>query len=517
MLRAFKGNNFIYEKLSADEQNKRGILGRLMGVIADTVNPTRNERLYSKSLWEKVFANPIMKEKIANRAVFGELCHPFDGREEVDPEKIAICLAELPQENDKGELVGIFDILNTPCGKILKTLCDYGTNIGISSRGSGETFLNSDGVEEVDPDSYDCVGWDAVFVPGVKNARLKYVTESLDSKSSPSLVESLNSLVENASTDDRKVMTETIDELNINCSTNNGDADDIDAKTENIVADDDGTDVVKDLQKVLKEKKELEATVAKLQEKLSVCYTKETERGDLAEKYQQSVKGLSEATKVNEALKKRLSLMTEKLKTQTAKLEEQTKTLNAVEKQLTESKEIVSQRQRTLTENAQKNESMIKTLRASVRTLREQASSTKAESDRQIKQLQEDIERTKTDLANERSAHSRKLTKANELTEKYKTVAKYAIGKYIDSQAIRLGVKSDEIKNRLPDGYSFDDIDRVCESLQSYQVSMSKLPFNLVKEKGARVSIKESKDSMLPANRTDDDVDEALKILAGLQ
>ena len=78
-------------------------------------------------------------------------------------------------------------------------------------------------------------------------------------------------------------------------------------------------------------------------------------------------------------------------------------------------------------------------------------------------------------------------------------------------------MKSDEIKNRLPDGYSFDDIDRVCESLQSYQVSMSKLPFNLVKEKGARVSIKESKDSMLPANRTDDDVDEALKILAGLQ
>ena len=48
MLRAFKGNNFIYEKLSADEQNKRGILGRLMGGIADTVNPKRNERLYSK-------------------------------------------------------------------------------------------------------------------------------------------------------------------------------------------------------------------------------------------------------------------------------------------------------------------------------------------------------------------------------------------------------------------------------------------------------------------------------------
>lgn len=101
MLRAFKGNNFIYEKLSADEQNKRGILGRLMGVIADTVNPTRNERLYSKSLWEKVFANPIMKEKIANRAVFGELCHPFDGREEVDPEKLQFVLRNCHRKTTK--------------------------------------------------------------------------------------------------------------------------------------------------------------------------------------------------------------------------------------------------------------------------------------------------------------------------------------------------------------------------------------------------------------------------------
>ena len=32
----------------------------------------------------------------------------------------------------------VFDILNTKCGQLLKTLCDYGTTIGISSRGEGD-------------------------------------------------------------------------------------------------------------------------------------------------------------------------------------------------------------------------------------------------------------------------------------------------------------------------------------------------------------------------------------------
>lgn len=94
-----------------------------------------------------------MEEKIANRCCFGELGHPAD-REEVDPEKIAICLAEKPKVGEDGKLYGIFDILNTPTGKILKILCDYGTNIGVSSRGSGDVLPN----DEVDSATYNCEG-----------------------------------------------------------------------------------------------------------------------------------------------------------------------------------------------------------------------------------------------------------------------------------------------------------------------------------------------------------------------
>ena len=43
-------DTFEYKRLTEEEQSKRGILGRLVGVIADTKNPTRNGRKYNKEL-----------------------------------------------------------------------------------------------------------------------------------------------------------------------------------------------------------------------------------------------------------------------------------------------------------------------------------------------------------------------------------------------------------------------------------------------------------------------------------
>ena len=159
-----------YEKLTAEEQKRRGILGRLVGTIADFKNPTRNGRLYSEQLWDNVFKDPIMQEKLKNRSVFGELGHPAD-RTEVDMEKIAICLAEEPKKYPDGTLKGVFDILDTPNGRILKTLCDYGCQIGVSSRGEGDIVEDWSGnSEKVDPETYSCECWDVVLVPAVESA-----------------------------------------------------------------------------------------------------------------------------------------------------------------------------------------------------------------------------------------------------------------------------------------------------------------------------------------------------------
>lgn len=213
MLESITNREMEYQKLSPEEMQKRGILGRLIGTIADFTNPTRNGRLYSEELWDKAFDSPIMKEKIENRCCLGELGHPTN-RSETDIEKVAICLAEVPKKN-KGVLQGVFDILDTPNGRILKTLCDYGCKIGVSSRGEGDTYVDFDGQESVDPNTYSLECWDAVLIPAVQAARPAYVTESLQ-KPALSLTESLNKLVEESSDEDKKVMKETLSNLNLN-------------------------------------------------------------------------------------------------------------------------------------------------------------------------------------------------------------------------------------------------------------------------------------------------------------
>ena len=56
----YKQEDFIYK---ADTSNP-AVLGVLEGPVADIINPTRNGRGYSEQLWENVFNNPIMQEKI---------------------------------------------------------------------------------------------------------------------------------------------------------------------------------------------------------------------------------------------------------------------------------------------------------------------------------------------------------------------------------------------------------------------------------------------------------------------
>lgn len=221
MLESLNTDVFEYEKLKPEEMQRRGILGRLVGIMADTVNPTRNGRSYSGKLWDNVFNNPIMKERIENNCCFGELGHPTD-REETDMSKIAICMDGMPKKDKNGKLQAVFNILDTPNGRILKSLCDYGCNIGISSRGSGDLITDFDGNESVDPDTYNCEGWDAVIIPAVKEARLTYVTEALDKKRyNKSLRTKLQEAIDKETDDNKRIMTESLGALGISLHEDN--------------------------------------------------------------------------------------------------------------------------------------------------------------------------------------------------------------------------------------------------------------------------------------------------------
>ena len=193
--------------LTEEEKSKRHILGRLFGPIATTKDSTRNGRFYNAQLWESALKDEIFLEKVATKSLFLELGHPTD-REEIDMSKACACIPEVPKIVN-GDLYAYVDILDTPNGRILKTLCDYGFQPGISSRGSGDVDMNN----EVDPETFFLETFDIVGIPAVKKARLA-VCESLDTnniKLKKALKESLNEEKD----EDKAIVKEALSNLKI--------------------------------------------------------------------------------------------------------------------------------------------------------------------------------------------------------------------------------------------------------------------------------------------------------------
>jgi hypothetical protein len=195
------------QPLTEEEKQRRHILGRWYGPIATCSESTRNGRRYNRELWERALNDELFHEKIANKCLFLELGHPQD-REETDMSKVCACIPEMPKIID-GDLCACVDILDTPNGRILKTLCDYGFIPGVSSRGSGDVMPNND----VDPETFFLETFDCVAIPAVKKARLS-MCESLD-KTSVKLKQALTESFNKASEEDKVIMKETLENLNI--------------------------------------------------------------------------------------------------------------------------------------------------------------------------------------------------------------------------------------------------------------------------------------------------------------
>lgn len=505
---------FTYDADARVSTKNSAILGRLEGPCADIVDATRNGRKYSDKLWENVFKNPIVKEYFECGGVFGELGHPTD-REETDMSKIAICMPKPPTKGSDNLLYGSWDILDTPNGRILKCLCDYGYRIGISSRGSGDLEMDFDGNESVNPETYNFQAFDAVLLPAVKAARLDYVSESLNT-SKKSLSAALTESINSANADEKKIMMETLDNLNI--SYNIEEYVDVDSKTEE--AGNAGEDVIKDLQEALKKNKSLEDEIRRLQEKLSVCYTEETAWEDKEAKYRKAINGLSISAKRLPVLESKIKTLSKSIASKNAEIRATARQNNALNEQVrsfNEQLQSANESNARLTEELNRSNSRIQSLVSERNSLQESLNSLKSESNLRQQSLNESIATAKHDSKVKQARLSEQLTSATKLAEKYKRIAKTAVDKYIESQAIRIGVSASEIKSKLNEDYSFDDIDRICESLQSYKVSVAKLPINLSNNSRVSVKVTESKEPIKPTNKLiDDEVDAQLVSLANL-
>ena len=195
------------QPLSEEEMTARHILGRMYGPIASCVESTRNTRLYNRELWEKALTDEIFLEKVATKALFLELGHPAD-REETDMKQTCACIPEVPKIVGD-DLCAYVDILDTPNGRLLKTLVDYGFVPGISSRGSGDVMEDN----QVDPETFFLETWDIVQLPAVKKARLN-ICESLDSEG-VKLKKALAESYKAAKEEDKDTMKKALENLNI--------------------------------------------------------------------------------------------------------------------------------------------------------------------------------------------------------------------------------------------------------------------------------------------------------------
>lgn len=494
MPKDIKREDLVFDDSVKVNNKGEAILGRLYGPVAEFIAPTRNGRMYDEATWDTVFKKPLVKEMFEAGGLLGELNHPED-RLETDLSKVCVCMPEPPKKNKDGCLTASFDILDTPNGRIVETLANYGYKLGVSSRADGETFEGYDGQKHVDSNSFDLKGFDIVLLPAVKKARLQ-LAESLQK----GFKEALREQLEKASEDDKKVMLESLNSLHINVEDASSDV-----VEETKTAVDDGAEVINQLQEALKSNRALEQQVKELHEKLSVCYAKEAKLEEDLTRYKSSISTLSDGVRAAKGLKEKNDLLTEQLNQKETLIADKDKKLS----QLAEAAKASMQNKKGLQESLSVKDKKISSLQEQL-----DAFSKKAESEKQS--LLENIEEIKKDSEIKARQYTTKLKKATELVEHYKGVAKKAVDKYIDSKARMLGVSANEIKNRLNENYSFSDIDKVCNSLQGYQLNISKLPFDI--SRGSKIKVQESVEPIKPKTPgVDDEVDDSLLRMAGLK
>ena len=142
------------------------------GIFVQANKKNRNGRIYPTEVLQKE-AKRYTTEFIKKKRAFGELGHP-DGPT-VNLERVSHMIEEL-EEVDQN-FMGRAKILDTPYGKIVKSLIDEGAQLGVSSRGMGSLKSGKDGISEVQGDFYLATAADIVADPSAPDAFVAGIME----------------------------------------------------------------------------------------------------------------------------------------------------------------------------------------------------------------------------------------------------------------------------------------------------------------------------------------------------
>jgi hypothetical protein len=134
----------------------------------ETVN--RNGRKYSINILENECGRYV-KEYVDKKRALGELNHPSGPSVNLD--RVSHMIVELNQEGNN--FIGKAKILDTPMGKIVKSLIDEGALLGVSSRGMG-TLKRVNEINEVQSD-FTLSAIDIVADPSAPDAFVNGILE----------------------------------------------------------------------------------------------------------------------------------------------------------------------------------------------------------------------------------------------------------------------------------------------------------------------------------------------------
>ncbi len=144
------------------------------GVFIQGEKKNKNGRVYPVEILEKEVAK-YCENLVAKNRAFGELGHPEGPTINLD--KVSHMIVEIKQ--DGPNFIGKAKIMDTPNGKIVKTLIDEGATLGVSTRGMGS--LKSRGeFQEVQSDFSLATAADIVADPSAPDAFVNGIMEGVE-------------------------------------------------------------------------------------------------------------------------------------------------------------------------------------------------------------------------------------------------------------------------------------------------------------------------------------------------
>jgi len=153
--------------LNESSANIYGVDGSFIveGILQRAGAKNQNGRVYPKHILERE-CKRYEKEFIHQHRALGELDHPES--QVVNLNNVSHNILKIWWKGD--DLCGALQVLDTPSGKILKSLFKEGIRLGISSRGLGSVKeLRNENIMEVQPD-FELICWDVVSNPSTHGA-----------------------------------------------------------------------------------------------------------------------------------------------------------------------------------------------------------------------------------------------------------------------------------------------------------------------------------------------------------